>query len=175
MENVTGFHDKTVFAGRNFEYYSEDGFMSGEMAVEAAQAYAEKGVYAFIKHFALNDQEDYRNGVATYSNEQAIREIYLKPFQTCIEDRGTTKIMVQQYDNGTYTQTEAEVPAVMAVMTSFVNSNAMNGIVHGTAVGELPFANYHFILIAEGIIATALIVWGIIAIMRRWKNEKKAG
>ena len=43
----------------------------------------EKGVYGYIKHFALNDQEDYRNGLTTFSNEQAIREIYLKPFQTC--------------------------------------------------------------------------------------------
>ncbi len=112
---------RTPFAGRNFEYYSEDGFMSGELALEAARACAEKGVYAYIKHFALNDQEDHRTAAATFSNEQAIREIYLKPFQTCIEERGTTKIMVQNYDEatGTFTKAEAEVPAVMAVMTSF--------------------------------------------------------
>ena len=112
---------RTPFAGRNFEYYSEDGFMSGEMALEASSACAEKGVYAYIKHFALNDQEDHRNGVATFSNEQAIREIYLKPFQTCIEDRPMTAIKLQQYDADTdsYTETTAEIPAVMAVMSSF--------------------------------------------------------
>ena len=112
---------RTPFAGRNFEYYSEDGFMSGEMALEAASACAEKGVYAYIKHFALNDQEDHRSHVATFANEQAIREIYLKPFQICIEDRPMTKIMVQNYDaeTGTFTKGEAEIPAVMAVMTAF--------------------------------------------------------
>lgn len=112
---------RTPFAGRNFEYYSEDGFISGEMALQAASACAEKGVYAYIKHFALNDQEDHRSHVATFANEQAIREIYLKPFQICIEDRPTHKIMVQNYDaaTGTFTKGEAEIPAVMAVMTAF--------------------------------------------------------
>lgn len=252
---------RTPFAGRNFEYYSEDGFMSGEMALEAADACAQKGVYGYIKHFALNDQEDYRNGLTTFSNEQAIREIYLKPFQTCIEDRSTSKIMVQEYDaaSKSYTQKEAEIPAVMAVMSSFnrigctwaggnynlltgvlrnewgfdgtiitdydnggfmdteqciraggdlkltgfevdapldmnnpasqyfarqaikhilyttVNSNAMNGIAHGTEVGGLPFANYYFILIGEAVVAAGLIGWGVWAILRRWKNEKQAG
>ena len=251
---------RTPFAGRNFEYYSEDGFMSGELALQAATACAEKGVYAYIKHFALNDQEDHRSHVATFANEQAIREIYLKPFQTCIEERPMTTIMVQQYDEATdsFTQTEAEIPAVMAVMSSFnrvgctwsggdynlltgvlrnewgfdgtiitdydgggvmdteqciraggdlkltgfevdapmdptnpatqyfarqaikhilyttVNSNAMNGIVHGVAVEALPFANYYIILIVENVVAAALIIWGVVAIVRRWKKEKKA-
>ena len=48
----------------------------------------------------------------------------------------------------------------------------MNGVVHGASVGELPFANYWFILIGEGVIAAGLIVWGVIAIVRRWKKEK---
>ena len=112
---------RTPFAGRNFEYYSEDGFMSGEMAREASAACSEKGVYAYIKHFALNDQEDYRNGLVTFSNEQAIREIYLKPFQTCIEGCGTTTIKTQTYDEASksFAEAEAEIPAVMAVMSSF--------------------------------------------------------
>ncbi len=112
---------RTPFAGRNFEYYSEDGFLSGEMALQAARETAYKGVYSYIKHLCLNDQEDHRSSVATFANEQAIREIYLKPFQTCIEERGTQKIMVQQYDaeTETFTKKELEIPAVMAVMTSF--------------------------------------------------------
>ena len=91
--------------------------MSGELALEASRACAEKGVYAYIKHFALNDQEDHRSHVATFSNEQAIREIYLKPFQTCIEERGTTPIKVQEYDaaSQSYTEKTVEIPAVMAV------------------------------------------------------------
>ena len=112
---------RTPFAGRNFEYYSEDGFMSGEMALQASRETAYKGVYSYIKHLCLNDQEDHRSSVATFSNEQAIREIYLKPFQTCIEERGMQTIMVQQYDatTGTFTKKEMEIPAVMGVMTSF--------------------------------------------------------
>ncbi|MDE6260441.1 MAG: hypothetical protein K2M42_06205 [Oscillospiraceae bacterium] len=110
---------RTPFAGRNFEYYSEDGFISGEFAREASAACSEKGVYAYIKHFVLKDQENHRSHVATFANEQAIREIYLKPFQTCIEERGTTSIMVQKYENGSFTETQVEIPAVIAVMSSF--------------------------------------------------------
>lgn len=251
---------RTPFAGRNFEYYSEDGFMSGEFALQSAKACAEKGVYAYIKHFALNDQEDHRSHVATFANEQSIREIYLKPFQTCIENRGTTKIMVQQYnaDTNNYTKLEVDIPAVMGVMTSFnrigcvwaggnynlitgvlrnewgfngsvitdydgggvmdteqclraggdlkltaygsnvkvnmnnkasqyfarqamkhvlyttVNSNAMNGVVHGVQVADLPFAYYWLIIIAVEVVVAGLTAWGVTAIVLRWKKDKAA-
>jgi beta-glucosidase len=62
--------------------------------------------------------------------------------------------------------------AIKHILYTTVNSNAMNGIVHGTSVGELPFANYYFILIGEAVVAAGLIVWGTIAIVRRWKREK---
>ena len=76
---------RSAFAGRNFEYYSEDGVLSGAMASNAIMGSQEQGVYAFMKHFALNDQETNRCGMlCTWSNEQAIREIYLKPFEECI-------------------------------------------------------------------------------------------
>ena len=72
---------RSAFAGRNFEYYSEDGVLSGAMAANAIMGSQEQGVYAFMKHFALNDQETNRCGMlCTWSSEQAIREIYLKPF-----------------------------------------------------------------------------------------------
>lgn len=251
---------RTPFAGRNFEYYSEDGFMSGEMALQAARETAYKGVYSYIKHLCLNDQEDHRSHVATFANEQAIREIYLKPFQTCMEERGTQKIMVQQYDAtaGTFTKKEMEIPAVMGVMTSFnrigctwaggnynlitkvlreewgfngavitdydgggvmdteqciraggdlkltaygsnaqlngnskatqyymreamkhvlytvVNSNAMNGIAHGVQVADMPFAYYWLIIIAVWVLTAGLTVWGVLAIVTRFKREKLA-
>ena len=250
---------RTPFAGRNFEYYSEDGFLSGEMALEASTACAQSGVYAYIKHLALNDQEDHRSHVATFANEQAIREIYLKPFQTCIEQRGTQSIMVQEYDpdTKTYTQTEKEIPVVMAVMSSFnrvgctwdggnynmltgvvrnewgfdgtiitdydgggtmdteqciraggdlkltgfwtdavlditnpasqyyarqavkhilyttVNSNAMNGYVHGVDVITSPFANYMLIVYALWAITAVVVVVGIVKIVGRWKKQPK--
>ncbi len=72
---------RTPYAGRNFEYFSEDGFLSGELAYEEVVGLQSKGTISYIKHFALNDQETNRMGLATFSNEQAIREIYLKAFE----------------------------------------------------------------------------------------------
>lgn len=122
---------RTPFAGRNFEYYSEDGFISGVMGTEAVKATAKKGMYSFIKHFALNDQEDNRtsNGLATWCNEQAMREIYLKPFQMCVEDRGTVATRVLEYtevvnevtqeSEWKFIEKTVDVPACLAVMSSF--------------------------------------------------------
>ena len=85
---------RSAFAGRNFEYYSEDGFISGKMASNAILGAAEHGVYSFMKHFALNDQETNRtNMLCTWSNEQAMREIYLKPFELCVKEGGCTAVM----------------------------------------------------------------------------------
>ena len=72
---------RTPYAGRNFEYYSEDGFLAGELAYEEVMGMQSKGAICYIKHFALNDQETNRTGICTFSNEQAIREIYLKAFE----------------------------------------------------------------------------------------------
>ena len=78
---------RTAFAGRNFEYYSEDGMLSGAIASNAVSGAKEHGVYSYMKHFALNDQEGNRlDKLCTWSNEQAIREIYLKPFEMCVKN-----------------------------------------------------------------------------------------
>ena len=85
---------RSAFAGRNFEYYSEDGFLSGQMAAHAVQGAATHGVYAYVKHFAMNDQETNRCGMlCTWSTEQAIREIYLKPFEIAIKQGGAQAVM----------------------------------------------------------------------------------
>ena len=85
---------RTAFAGRNFEYYSEDGVLSGVMASNAIKGAQEHGVYAYMKHFALNDQEGNRTSmVATWSNEQAIREIYLRPFEMSVKDADSHAVM----------------------------------------------------------------------------------
>ena len=85
---------RTAFAGRNFEYYSEDGVLSGVMASNAIKGAQEHGVYAYMKHFALNDQEGNRTSMAaTWSNEQAIREIYLKPFEMSVKDADCHAVM----------------------------------------------------------------------------------
>ena len=117
---------RTPFAGRNFEYYSEDPFLSGRLGRAEVHGAAEKGMYAFIKHFALNDQETHRDehGLATFAEEQAIREIYLKPFEITIIDN-----TVEIFYNGAlkdesgktigYEKKTTTVPAATAVMTSF--------------------------------------------------------
>ena len=85
---------RTAFAGRNFEYYSEDPVLSGYIAANAVKGAQDNGVYAYMKHFALNDQEGNRcDMVCTWSNEQAIREIYLKPFEKCVKDADCLAVM----------------------------------------------------------------------------------
>ena len=117
---------RTPFAGRNFEYYSEDAFLSGVFGKAEVNGAAQKGMYAFIKHFALNDQETHRDesGIATFAEEQAIREIYLKPFEMTILDN-TVEIFYNEAvldENGEivgYEKRTTTVPAATAVMTSF--------------------------------------------------------
>ena len=209
-------------------------------------------------HLALNDQENHRSHVATFSNEQAIREIYLKPFQMCIEQSSTQNISVQRFDEptGTYTKDTVEMPTQMTVMTAYnrigctwaggnyhlitnvlrnewgfngsvitdydnggamdteqciraggdlkltamgsdaefniedpasqyfarqamkhvlyttANSNAMNGMIHGSKAPGKAFANYYFILIALCTINGVLCILIVTSIVRRWKNEK---
>ncbi len=86
---------RTPFGGRNWEYYSEDGLLSGKFAAKVVQGAAEKGVYCYVKHFAVNDQETDReyNGILVWANEQAMREIYLKPFELAVKEGGATGMM----------------------------------------------------------------------------------
>ena len=85
---------RSAFAGRNFEYYSEDGVLSGYIAANAVIGAEKYGVYAYLKHFALNDQETNRtNMLCTWADEQSIREIYLKPFEIAVKDGGAKAVM----------------------------------------------------------------------------------
>ena len=83
-----------AFSGRTFEYFSEDSLLSGVMASNEIAGAKEKGVYSFMKHFALHDQETNRtNMVCTWADEQAIREIYLKPFEMSVKEGGAQAVM----------------------------------------------------------------------------------
>ena len=84
---------RSPFGGRNWEYYSEDGYLSGIMAASVIKGAQSKGVYTYVKHFALNDQETNRNGVTTWANEQAMREIYFRPFEIAVKEGKTTAMM----------------------------------------------------------------------------------
>lgn len=85
---------RSAFGGRNFEYYSEDGVLSGKIAANAIKGVAEYGVYSYMKHFALNDQEYNRQSMlCTWSEEQATREIYLKPFEYAVKEGNAGAVM----------------------------------------------------------------------------------
>jgi len=78
---------RTAYAGRNFEYYSEDGFLGGKIAAAEVGGIQSKGVYVYVKHFAFNDQETNTRCYSIFSNEQAMREVYLEPFEHAIIER----------------------------------------------------------------------------------------
>ena len=86
---------RSPFAGRNYEYVSEDGFLSGAVVEAEIRGIQSKGVYTYLKHFALNDQETHRDngGLVTWANEQAMREIYLRPFEMGVKLGKTLGIM----------------------------------------------------------------------------------
>ncbi len=116
---------RTPFSGRNGEYYSEDGFLSGKMASLQVKAAAEKGMYSTIKHFAFNDQENHRGdregqySIATWVGEQAAREIYLKPFEMCMKVGDVDLNYVKANDDGTYENATTSYRAAQAIMTGF--------------------------------------------------------
>lgn len=81
------------YNGRAFEYYSEDGVLSGKITAAEIKGIRTKGVYVYLKHAILNNQEHNREGVNTWANEQTIREIYLKPFEIGIEEGEAENVM----------------------------------------------------------------------------------
>lgn len=96
---VSGFYAPAVnlhrspFGGRNFEYFSEDGVLSGRMAAEIVKGCNEKGVITWLKHFAVNDLETARDKLNVWANEQSMRELYFKPFEICVKEGDTHGIM----------------------------------------------------------------------------------
>lgn len=95
--NVNGWYapamntHRTPFGGRNFEYYSEDGVLAGTIAANAVAGAKSHGVYSYIKHFAMYDSN--ASMVSIWSNEQAMREIYLKPFEYAVKTGGANAVM----------------------------------------------------------------------------------
>ena len=86
---------RSPFGGRNFEYYSEDGVLSGKMAGQQIQGCMDKGVFCFVKHFAVNEQETHRSitGDSSWLTEQSLREIYLRPFELAVKEGETRAVM----------------------------------------------------------------------------------
>lgn len=92
---------RTQFNGRNYIYFSEDGYLSGIAAAEIIRGAQSKGLAPAIKHIVLNDQETDRKGNTAWITEQALREIYLKPFELAIKagNESSTEMMVMSAMN----------------------------------------------------------------------------
>ena len=106
--NLTGWYapamniHRTPFGGRNFEYYSEDAVLSGIVGSRITKGATRKGVMCYIKHFAMNEQDRNRMTInVTWAQEQAIREIYLKPFEDSIKEGGSLAVMTSYNRIGT--------------------------------------------------------------------------
>ncbi len=108
---------RSPFAGRNFEYYSEDPLLAGKIGAAVVSGAATNGCYAMAKHFALNDQESYRiQHICTWASEQATREIYLRPFEITVKE-ATCEMKYIADDAGTVkTKT---MPGCTGMMSSF--------------------------------------------------------
>ena len=91
---ATNMH-RSPFNGRNYEYYSEDSLLSGVICGNTVHGANDVGVYTYVKHFICNDGESgiYRDSVYTWMTEQALREIYLRPFQMLVEDYDAVGLM----------------------------------------------------------------------------------
>ncbi len=108
---------RSPFAGRNFEYYSEDPVLGGKIGAAVVSGAASNGCYAMIKHFALNDQESYRvQHVATWATEQTAREIYLRQFEIPVKEASCEMKYISD-DKGTVTT--KKMRACTGVMSSF--------------------------------------------------------
>ncbi len=127
---------RSPFAGRVYEYYSEDPLLSGKIAAGAISGAADKGCISYLKHYALNDQEtDRANYLATWATEQAVREVYLKAFEVAIKDAKTSVRYISD-DKGTVS--ERVIRAATGLMSSQNSIGGVQGFCHyGAQAGVL--------------------------------------
>jgi len=117
---------RTPYGGRNFEYYSEDGYLSSEIGKWEVKGIEEKGVYVVMKHFALNDSEQDRIGLGAWLNEQAAREIYLRAFQGALEDsQGSGNGVMMAYTRWGARWSGANAGLIKGIMNGEWNCNGL--------------------------------------------------
>jgi len=117
---------RNAFGGRNYEYYSEDPVLAGTMCSAEVSGASEKGLIAFTKHFALNDQETNRKGICTWANEQAAREIYFHSYEIYVKN---AKMDVNYYttdSDGNLVMETKEMSAATGVMTGYNRIGSVN-------------------------------------------------
>jgi beta-glucosidase len=152
---------RNAYAGRNFEYYSEDGFLSGEIAAAEVKGIQSKGVYVYIKHFVLNDSETGCRCISTWANEQSIREIYLKPFEMAIVDGGARNVMNSFARMGVIWSGAHE-----GLMTNVLrNEWGMTGFALTDFSGNAQFESYGIVM------KTYDVAWGLLAGTDSWDSS----
>ena len=105
---------RNPFGGRNYEYFSEDPYLTGAYAANYARGVKLNGKIAILKHFAAAETETSRDSLYTYMSEQALREIYLEPFRMAVEGEGLSESAAQ------YKETEnGYEPLLNSLMTSY--------------------------------------------------------
>lgn len=117
---------RTPYGGRNFEYYSEDGFLAGEMGGTEVKGILSKGVDVVMKHFALNDSEQDRLGQAVWLTEQAAREIYLKAFQKALEENDGRGGVMTAYTRWGTTWSAANYGLMTGILRGEWGNNSMH-------------------------------------------------
>ena len=136
---------RTPYSGRNFEYYSEDPFLSGLICAAETEGIQSKGVYVYLKHFALNDQETARDGICVWTNEQAARELYLQAFEYPIVNAGAWCVMTS-FNRLGYIWAGGDYNLLTNIMrgewgmrgfalTDYANSNNYMDVVQGLLAG----------------------------------------
>jgi beta-glucosidase len=152
---------RNAFTGRNFEYYSEDGFLSGKIAAAEVMGILSMGVYVYIKHFALNDSETKCRCISTWANEQSIREIYLKSFQLAVTEGGASNVMNAFARFGTIWS-----GAHYGLMTEVLrNEWGMKGFALTDFSGNAALAAYGLML------KTYDVAWGLLAGTDSWDSS----
>lgn len=117
---------RSPFSGRNLEYFSEDGLLSGKLAAAMVSGAGDHGLYTFIKHFAVNDQETNRQYfLNTWADEQTMREIYLKPFEIVIKEARMTIKYISDNEGTVSTKTMPAASGVMSAQSSIGTTIAM--------------------------------------------------
>ena len=130
---------RSAFGGRNYEYYSEDGLLAGKMAAAECGAASAKGLVTLLKHCALNEQETARQGAngsgsnATYTsfaNEQAVREIYMRPWEIYAKEATMEVKYYEKQADGTHKLATTQMSGATAIMTSY---NRVGGVWSGAS------------------------------------------
>jgi beta-glucosidase len=144
---------RSPLGGRNFEYFLEDPFLSGELGTAFVQGVQSKGIGTSLKHYAANNQETRRNSVNVITDERTLREIYLLPFEIIVKNAHPWTIMAAYNQiNGEFcTENEWLLNKVLReewnfdgiVMTDwFASVNRVKGVIHGNDL-EMPSSHGH--------------------------------